>query len=1501
MSQGGRSNLINFDDNGLASAVNDIQTTIEVTSSTDLPTVPFYLVIDPFNIEAYEVLYCTFVAGTTLTVVRNLEGTKGTTHSALVNGSPNIVRFAYAKQQLDDLWDAFDTVLEVVDPFVYTFDDGTTAAIVAGEWALDTTFPSTATEFFIHETDDQGENRSVGLEALRENDVISFKAVGSDARAAVNLSGPGVLASNVYTFPINSGAESGAAFVDGEDTIIGTALGRNLALGQLSDVEVDGVEDLQVLGFQLSTGTWIPITQTANKGITTLSYLYDANQDATPPAGDVSPNNATPSLTTSIAISNTDAVGDDISFVLANLKAGDLLVIQQKADGANREDYVIVSNTDQGTFRDIVVTFDSAAGTINDNDPVFVHTLAVLPDLDAVYLRLDTTNDPLTGALNLGSNQLTSIADGTLDTDGVSKLQTEVDAQARAVAQAILRMQWRNVWAPGTYEEFDTVTDQSFTMVANKQTSDRAAPQPQGNASFLLPDDGSNWDGTNPTFVGLVTSANRYTFAVFGVLSAFRVFIPSGSDGTITYRVYIADRTDPANIITTLGDEFQTTVTDDWITVNLAGGSFGVGSIVEVGLLSFNSATGSDDTFPWDSVGDSNVENDPGIGNVETNGSDEILRLSDTDSDLGDQTALLATIIPGSFITVSTQANPASFTTYQVASNTDFVSYRSFGVQVFNSGLGGHTRGVACNVRIQVPVPQVTEYVESTAGWSTIPFGFSAVEGVLVEGGGAPVISANAYGTDIEVQAYLASPDWDLLALSGGGGSGGGGGGPAPNGLPAGGTAGQQLTKVDSEDFNSAWTDESFLHDDLTDVSPDQHHTRYTDAEADARAALQDHDHDTPIAVHDALPETHHTKYTDAEALAQAQTLDHDHATPIAAAISAHEADAGDPHAAAGYLKQSETDALYLALTGGLMTGEIDMGSDKIVNVLDPTSNQDAATKKYVDDRDALFLPLGGGTLTGFLTLHADPTAVLHAASKQYVDAGDTAGYQDPLTTIGDIVRFNLATERLAIGSALDVLTVVGGLPVWQAPVTGVTNHDQLGNVLTSQHHVRYDDAEAVSANTGIWLSVGGGTLTGLLTLSAGPTIDLHAATKKYVDDEVASVPGFSGDHADLTNVTTSQHHVKYTDAEADARAALQDHDHDTPIGVHAALPSTHHARYDDAEAIAAVGPHTTLHSDLTSGSDDHHTRYTDGEAVIATTDHFTQVNAPTSPTIGTVWVNPDDPPEGIYVQLIGDTMTGLLILSADPTAALGAATKQYVDGLTFARYTDAEAIAAVDNGTYLKLTGGAMTGDIDMGTADFQFTTNLRFSSTSLNLEITDDKIVVHNSPGSGNGTGDLGLFVEDAGGGVGNGGMIGVKALQGKPFQWMKGFLTDGGSNSRGRLRFFYRAVNSDAEGTRSAQVTESGKWEFIQNIGDGTSLRAAKENIEDATWIADLPLVPVSFHHLVNERDEFGFVAEDLNDVDERLGELDVEGDLVNYSLRGIVAILAAKVNRLEALNG
>ena len=55
------------------------------------------------------------------------------------------------------------------------------------------------------------------------------------------------------------------------------------------------------------------------------------------------------------------------------------------------------------------------------------------------------------------------------------------------------------------------------------------------------------------------------------------------------------------------------------------------------------------------------------------------------------------------------------------------------------------------------------------------------------------------------------------------------------------------------------------------------------------------------------------------------------------------------------------------------------------VNLVVPNENlQVIATRNYVDTNT---VASSGDTMTGFLTLHSDPTAALHAATKQYVDA----------------------------------------------------------------------------------------------------------------------------------------------------------------------------------------------------------------------------------------------------------------------------------------------------------------------------------------------------------------------------------------------------------------------------------------------------------------------------------------------------------------------------------
>jgi hypothetical protein len=78
-------------------------------------------------------------------------------------------------------------------------------------------------------------------------------------------------------------------------------------------------------------------------------------------------------------------------------------------------------------------------------------------------------------------------------------------------------------------------------------------------------------------------------------------------------------------------------------------------------------------------------------------------------------------------------------------------------------------------------------------------------------------------------------------------------------------------------------------------------------------------------------------------------------------------------------------------------------------------------------DKDGTFaiaadvLALSGGTLTGFVTLHAAPTADLHAASKKYVD--DNAA-----TTNNPVFTGNAEFENISDGTtAIDVEYVVNG------------------------------------------------------------------------------------------------------------------------------------------------------------------------------------------------------------------------------------------------------------------------------------------------------------------------------------------------------------------------------------------------------------------------------------------------------------------------------------------
>ena len=112
------------------------------------------------------------------------------------------------------------------------------------------------------------------------------------------------------------------------------------------------------------------------------------------------------------------------------------------------------------------------------------------------------------------------------------------------------------------------------------------------------------------------------------------------------------------------------------------------------------------------------------------------------------------------------------------------------------------------------------------------------------------------------------------------------------------------------------------------------------------------------------------------------------------------------------------TDATFVDVAGDTMSGDLNMGGNDVVStnsvqgLVTPAADTHAANKKYVDDNDALQVTKSGDTMSGDLNMGSnkitnvtDPSANQEAATKKYVDDTITTsfatGSPPPGNTIG--------------------------------------------------------------------------------------------------------------------------------------------------------------------------------------------------------------------------------------------------------------------------------------------------------------------------------------------------------------------------------------------------------------------------------------------------------------------------------------------------------------------
>lgn len=105
----------------------------------------------------------------------------------------------------------------------------------------------------------------------------------------------------------------------------------------------------------------------------------------------------------------------------------------------------------------------------------------------------------------------------------------------------------------------------------------------------------------------------------------------------------------------------------------------------------------------------------------------------------------------------------------------------------------------------------------------------------------------------------------------------------------------------------------------------------------------------------------------------------------------------------------------YLAKTGGTMTGVINMGGNKITSLATPTASTDAATKNYVDNAvpSSDYLPLSGGTMTGNINMGGNS---LSNVAEVPIDSSHTS-YAVPISQLQDLYFSRKGLNQMQSGA----------------------------------------------------------------------------------------------------------------------------------------------------------------------------------------------------------------------------------------------------------------------------------------------------------------------------------------------------------------------------------------------------------------------------------------------------------------------------------------------------
>lgn len=330
-------------------------------------------------------------------------------------------------------------------------------------------------------------------------------------------------------------------------------------------------------------------------------------------------------------------------------------------------------------------------------------------------------------------------------------------------------MKWQSGWSPGTYETYDVVRDDQWTMIANTTTTERAAPQNSGDAFWVRdqyspPALSSTSASENVLYIG-----QRYLYVSAFLNTNIRIYFPAAAIGMNVEVWAVVDPTGDKYIFNIVPQKTLTaTDVDKWVELNLEQSFVPDNTTVDF-IMVVRPSTGAT-TFTHEWVY-SKADGDPAAGEINHQSSNlDQIRVHEQDNTLTDRTSELDQIGPGA--TIYMDSSDYTWQVLQASKTGD--------IYTFTVDPGARAADATTDFTFRYLASTAINYVYNTnlyASESRIS-GYFANE---YDPTNAAYINDNGYGLDIQIQNVITSADWEVVATppgfgfissAGGGGSG---------------------------------------------------------------------------------------------------------------------------------------------------------------------------------------------------------------------------------------------------------------------------------------------------------------------------------------------------------------------------------------------------------------------------------------------------------------------------------------------------------------------------------------------------------------------------------------------------------------------------------------------------------------------------------------------------------------------------------------------------------